>query len=339
MSDSLLIVSQDILKKIERGTEHTNTLKDVLLEEMQALYGDAAMEKYEQIKLFLERTDDNHREIAEGKLEGRSSEAWLKGRLTTGEKSFPGLIEGLIDGLQAIPGGGAGREGLDVTNSFDLGIMSRRIKQDIELRMFSDVLSIDVVLDEADESGVASYEGYTRLKDAMKSDLNSEEDREMKELLTVSALKLIHDTDANSVLKKLNHVQTSFVVDAVYTSAKVAYKVAENSLTSEEAVDFLVDRGVARLESLVQVTCTNIGGKVGTQIGRVIGGVLGPAGSTLGGAVGGTIGKLVGKKVGHVIIEGTKKLIPAVKRGINRLVGATASTIKEGLKSMFSRIF
>lgn len=52
MSDSLLIVSQDILKKIEPGTEHTVTLQDVLLEEMQGIYGDAAMDKYEQIKFI-----------------------------------------------------------------------------------------------------------------------------------------------------------------------------------------------------------------------------------------------------------------------------------------------
>ncbi|EZP58417.1 hypothetical protein [Exiguobacterium sp. RIT341] len=83
MYESLFDLSQDIIKKIGRDGERPNTLEDILLEEMKDIYGDAANDKYEQIKLFLERTDANHREIAEGRLEGRSSEAWLKGRLTT----------------------------------------------------------------------------------------------------------------------------------------------------------------------------------------------------------------------------------------------------------------
>lgn len=336
MFDGLLTVSQDIIKKIGQGTEG-NTLKDVLLDEMHSIYGEGAAGKYEQIKMFLERTDANHREIAEGKLEGRSSQSWLKGRLAIGEKAFPGLTEGVIDGLQGIDGEGIGHEGLDVTNSFDFDIMTRDIKQGVELNSLSEVLSIDATMDEVGTSETSLHEGYARLKDALKSDMNSEEDRGMKGLLTVSALKFIHDADDNSVFKKLDHIQTSFVVDVAYTSAKVAYKVADKSLTSEEAVDFLVDRGVARLESLVHVTCTNIGGKVGTQIGRVVGGVFGPAGSVLGGAVGNTIGKLAGKKVGDVIITGMKKFVPIAKNGVQHLVGKAKNKLKEGAKGLLSK--
>lgn len=339
MFEGLLIVSQDVIKKIGQGTERTSTLKDVLLDEMRDIYGEAAVGKYEQIKMFLERTDDNHREIAEGKLEGRSIESWLKGRLLVGEKAFPGLIEGINDGLQGIPGGGAGREGLDVTNSFDFGIMSRLIKQDVELSTFSNVLSTAAAMDEIEAPSMGLHDRYIRLTDALKSDFNSEEDREMKGLLTVSALRFVQDSDDTSVFKELDHVQTAFIVDVAYTSVKVAYKVADKSLTSEQAIEFLVDRGVARLESLVEVTCTNIGGKVGTQIGRVVGGVLGPAGSTLGGVVGNTIGKLVGKKVGDVVIAGTKKLVPVVKSSLQRLVGKTTNKIKEGANGILSKFF
>lgn len=339
MFNILLTISQDITKKFDQSTEGTTTLKDVLLDEMRDIYGEGAAEKYEQIKLFLERTDANHREIAEGKLEGRSSQSWLKGRLKTGEKTFPGLTEGIIDGLEGPDGGEDEHEVLDVKNSFDFDIMTSNIQQDIEIEAFSEVLTIDTTMDEVSTSEESSHEGYPRLTNALKSDLNSEEDREMKQLLTVSALKFIQKADEDSILKKLDHVQTSFVVDAAYTSVKVAYKVADKSLTSEEAVDFLVDRGVARLESLVHVTCTNIGGKVGTQVGRVIGGVFGPAGSALGGIVGNTIGKMAGKKVGDVIVTGMKKIVPIVKSGLKHYVEKAKNKVKEKVKGVLSNIF
>lgn len=335
MYDILLKISQDIIKKIDQGTGGANTLKDVLLDEMRDIYGEGTAGKYEQIKMFLERTDANHREIAEGRAEGRSRQSWLKGRLKAAEGKFPGVTEGIIDGLRGPDEGDDDRRALDVKDSFDFDIMTSEIQQDVEIDALSGVLNLDTAMEEVNTSEASSLEGYSRLTKALKSDLNSEEDREMKQLLTVSALKFIQKSDEDSILKKLNHVQTSFVVDAAYTSVKVAYKVADKSITSEEAVDFLVDRGVARLESLVQVTCTTVGAKVGTQVGRVIGGVFGPAGSALGGVIGNTIGKMVGKKVGDVIVTGIKKIVPIAKRGLQHY----AEKVKNKVKGALSRIF
>ena len=335
MYDILLKISQDIIKKIDQGTGGATTLKDVLLDEMRDIYGEGTAGKYEQIKMFLEHTDADHREIAEGRLEGRSRQSWLKGRLKVGEKGLPGVTEGIIDGLREQDGGDDDCEALDVKDSFDFDIMTSKIQQDLEIDTLSGVLILDIAMDEVNTSGASSYEGNSRLTNALKSGFNSEEDREMKQLLTVSALKFIQKADEDSILKKLNHVQTSFVVDAAYTSVKVASKVADKSLTIEGAVDFLVDRGVARLESLVYVTCTTIGGKIGTRVGRVTGGVFGFAGSALGRIVVSTIGKMVGKKAGDVIFTDIKKIVPIAKSGIRHY----AEKSKNKVKGTLSRVF
>ncbi len=122
----------------------------------------------------------------------------------------------------------------------------------------------------------------------------------LKELLTVSTLKYLQDSDENSMLKSFDQTQTMTIIDMVYTSVKVAFKVADKSMSSEEAIDFLIDRGVARIASFVQLRCQKMSGDLGSSIGLAIGGMYGPIGSKLGSIIGQSLGNMLGQKVGKL---------------------------------------
>lgn len=339
MIEKLMTATSEIIERIEMEGQDPIQGKSVLLDELKKIYGDEATERLEQIRDFFVRTDDNHREIIEGKAKGQSSDAWLKARLASKEQEFPGLTKGIIQGFQDLSGEDDQKHlhALDESNPFDFNILSHNVKEGVVLSTLSEVVNIDETMETVLEKRLP--EPYVRLVRSLKSDMNSEEDREMKELLTVGALKFVRDADENSSLKKLDHIRTSAIVDAAYTTSKIAYKIADNSMTSDEAIEFVIDRGVARLESLVGSACTKLGGKVGAGIGRMIGSVFGPAGMILGDKVGGVIGALAGRKIGDAISTGARKMSTLAKEGVRNLVQGAKSMVRDGVKSFVSKFF
>ncbi|MEI4463729.1 hypothetical protein SZL87_14985 [Exiguobacterium indicum] len=332
MFEKLMTTISEIIDRIEKEGSQT---QEVILDELGKIYDDEAAERLNQIRGFLVRTDDNHREIVEGKSDGRSSDAWLRGRLASKEQNFPGITRGIIQGFQDLSGSSdvSGQKqilALDEENPFDFKIMSQNIKKIVAASTLSGVTTIDDTMGIILEKSLSKP--YAGLNDALKSDMNSEEDRKMKELLTVGALKFVYEAGEKSILKKLDHVRTTAIVDAAYTTSKIAYKVANDSMRSEDAVEFIVDRGLARFESVVHSTCMKVGQRVGTTIGRTIGAVFGPAGVAVGGMVGGVIGSLAGKKVASVMSDGIKKV---VNRVANKAIDV-GNSIMNGIKQLFS---
>lgn len=338
MTENLLKISQKLIKRIGEG-EHTNDLKNILLDKMKGLYGEHYFDMYNQIRMFFEQTNNNHREIAEGKLEGRSIESWLKGKLFDREKEFPGLVSGILTAFQTISDEeDKSHTELDVKNSFDLGILVHYIKQKIENSALSDFLIVnETMIDHMKTSATTLFEGYDQLTNALKSDLNSEEDYDFKELLTVSTLKYLQDSDENSMFKSFDQTQTMTIIDMIYTSVKVAFKVADKSMSSEEAIDFLIDRGVARIASFVQLRCQKMSGDLGSSIGLAIGGMYGPIGSKLGSIIGQSLGNMLGQKGGEIIIEGINRVLPSVKSSLQILTNQTTNKVKEGTNDLLSK--
>jgi len=334
MIQKLIMVTSEIIDRIEREGHNPSQRQDVLLDELGKIYGDESLERLEEIRGFLERTDDNHREIIEGKSEGRSSDAWMKIRLAGKEKDYPGLTRGIIQGFQDLSGSSDVSDqkqllALDEANSFDFNIMSQNIKKSIVTSTLTGLPTVDDTMKIALEKSLP--EPYVRLYDALKSDMNSKEDREMKELLTVGAMKFVHDAGEKSMLRKLDHVSTTAIVDAAYTTSKIAYKVASNSMSSEDAIEFIVDRGLARFESVVHSTCMKVGQKAGTIVGSTIGAVFGPIGITVGGMVGGMVGSFAGQKMASLISGGVKKIATSVVGKVSEV----AKSFVGGIRQLF----
>lgn len=338
MSNRLFEISQNMVQKTDDSGQE-DARKKVLLDELKKIYGEQAEGRYAVLSSFFDRVDVNYQEIIEGKEKGRSTQSWLKGQLAEKEKNYPDLTEGIMKGFVGLSTEDVENVSamLDVKNDFDFGIITHHVKQDIEIGSLSQAISLNATMEKAIENAIP--QGVRRFTDALKSNLNSQEDREMKEIFTISALRFREESDESSIFRKLNDTQTASIVDTAYTSVKVAFKVADKSMTSEEAVDFLVDRGVARFESLVHSTCTELGGKVGAGIGRVIGGVFGPAGMVLGDKIGDAVGKMAGKKVGDFIVEGTKKVSVVAKEVIRNFASSAKQKFRDGIANFKARFF
>ena len=336
MVENLFNITQDILKRVEvAGKSHS--LKNILLDEMKNFYGEQSAETLNQIKTFFDQTDNNHREIAEGKLEGRSTESWLKEKLSTKEKDFPGLIKGILTTIQSQSDEDEIQEhaNLDETNAFDFGILVRYFTQKIKNSSLAEfVLANESVINSAKTT---LLDGFDQLTDALKSDLNSPEDSDFKELLTVSTLKFINGAEDSSLFKNFDHLQVMTVIDMVYTSIKVAYKVADKSISGEEAIDFLIDRGIARISSFIQSSCSKMSGNIGSQVGRAVGAVFGPVGSSLGSIVGQNLGKMMGQKGGQILSEGMNKLLPTIKNSLQAMTNQTMVKIIQSSTNLLSK--
>lgn len=339
MVENLFNITQDILKRVEvAGKSHS--LKNILLDEMKNFYGEQSAETLNQIKTFFDQTDNNHREIAEGKLEGRSTESWLKEKLSTKEKEFPGLIKGILTTIQSLSDEDEIQEhaNLDETNAFDFGILVRYFTQKIKNSSLAEfVLANESVINSAKTSVLTLLDGFDQLTDALKSDLNSPEDSEFKELLTVSTLKFIDGAEDSSLFKNFDHLQVMTVIDMVYTSVKVAYKVADKSISGEEAIDFLIDRGIARISSFIQSSCSKMSGNIGSQVGRAVGAVFGPVGSSLGSIVGQNLGKMMGQKGGQILSEGMNKLLPTIKNSLQAITNQAIVKIIQSSTNLLSK--
>ena len=336
MVENLFNITQDILKRVEvAGKSHS--LKNILLDEMKNFYGEQSAETLNQIKTFFDQTDNNHREIAEGKLEGRSTESWLKEKLSTKEKDFPGLIKGILTTIQSQSDEDEIQEhaNLDETNAFDFGILVRYFTQKIKNSSLAEfVLANESVINSAKTT---LLDGFDQLTDALKSDLNSPEDSDFKELLTVSTLKFINGAEDSSLFKNFDHLQVMTVIDMVYTSIKVAYKVADKSISGEEAIDFLIDRGIARISSFIQSSCSKMSGNIGSQVGRAVGAVFGPVGSSLGSIVGQNLGKMMGQKGGQILSEGMNKLLPTIKNSLQAMTNQAIAKIIQSSTNLLSK--
>ncbi|MCB5271881.1 MAG: hypothetical protein LHW56_08560 [Candidatus Cloacimonetes bacterium] len=101
------------------------------------------------------------------------------------------------------------------------------------------------------------------------------------------------------------------VVDKGLSGAKLAYKAAQGEIDVTDATDYLIDRSVSTVGTVVTTTCATYGTAAGGAIGGILGSLFGPAGTAFGTKIGSTIGRYAGKFVGDVVIKGVKKVARA----------------------------
>ena len=111
------------------------------------------------------------------------------------------------------------------------------------------------------------------------------------------------------------------MVDMGLSGSKLAYKVYKGEATVLDGVEYMVDRGVSVVSTIIKVATSKVVSKLGQSIGTSIGTVFGPIGMGIGNLVGKTVGYLAGNVIGSVISKGVEKVSGFFKSKLKSLFG------------------
>lgn len=332
MEDKILIDTyQTLFDKVSEN--HQNQL----INELDDIYDGQGAEIYDDIYNFFKRVDTNYTEIQSCKKQGISSEAWFKQKLHQHEEMSPGITKSVLTSLEKTyleEDKQTDYDNLNVNDPFDAKILSKKTAEFIQHSAYIDLQTVDEVFSQLPISDVVEpIKKVNTIKQAFDANMLDPKDNEVKEILTVGALK-IQDKIPFKPVQDLAPVQVAAIVDKTYTTAKLGYKIMNGSMRPADAVDFVVDRATAGLEAAVHKTCVQFGTKAGATVGGVIGGIFGPAGVAVGTMVGGAIGKIGGSIVSKVVNSGIKKVVSSAKEKITNFV----SDVKDSVSNFVSGV-
>lgn len=337
-SNNYLDIYVDLFEKFESVTNEEHDTK--VLEQLNELYGNQqGQQVYEEIHGFFERIDSNYSEITKYKEKGLSADAWLKEKMQGYENNHPGITENLFNSFKKTYFGEEQTEhsNLNMNNPFDAKIISKKLFDFVKHGANIDIVATEETLNNVlRDAATSKIKTIKLVKDAFEADMGDPIDNRVKEILTVGTLK-IQKKIPFKFLNELEPIQVAAVVDTAYTTVKSGYKIMTGSMKTSDAVDYLVDRGTARVEAVVHKTCVKYGTKAGAKIGGVFGGVFGPAGVALGTVIGGAVGGLVGKAVASGASKGIQKIAGAAKEKAKSFISSASSAISSftsGVKSL-----
>jgi len=125
--------------------------------------------------------------------------------------------------------------------------------------------------------------------------------------------------------------------DQALEYVRVAVRVASGEIKAEEALDELVDSGVAAAEGVAETMCRKYGSEAGEWLGNAVGGFISrwipgsqPVCAKIGSEVGGFLGEKVAKPV--------KKLIKTVGEGAREIGRKVVDTVRNVRNSVVSGI-
>ena len=131
----------------------------------------------------------------------------------------------------------------------------------------------------------------------------------------------------------------AFLADKSASEAKAAYDVGSGKCSEQDAIEDLIDRGVARVSVWVQENGAELCEKgcmiAATWLGAKLTPVFGPKAIVVCKAVGEFIGKKVGEIGTKLIDEGTRKIGAYVKK----MYSKAKETVVEFAKEKLSKIF
>lgn len=347
-------MSQNQIKDIFKDTFHTFEKKgeenvDVfVLNELTSIYDDKdkAKEVADEINSFFDRIDENMKEIKEGKEKSVSTARWFQNKLDDYQVIAKDLPQELLGRLTEVNNESIGdlinepfiRE-VDTIEYESIGkkIVSSKIidlvKEDANIGIINNEITFDS-LGEIVDTEIKSIKKYFDVE------IDSPFDKSIKKVGTVAALK-VQKTGNFKPFNDKSPTELAAIVDNTFTVAKVGYKIATGEIRASDATDYLIDRGAARLEAVVNQTCVKYGAMAGAKIGGVVGSVFGPAGTVVGTAIGKTVGAMAGQYVATKIGEGTKKIATKAKEVVGNVankIGTTisnvGSSISSGIKSV-----
>lgn len=311
-----------------------------MLNQLNVVYGDCGQQVYNEIYSFFERVDNNYNEIKLYKKTGISADIWLKEKLQGFEKSSPGIIEGVFTSFHKtyFEEEQLSENNLNVKNPFDMKIISKKVFNLVKYGTNIDILVTDEALSNSlkDETETVA-KPIKIIKEAFDLPMGDTQDNRVKEILTIGTLK-VQKKIPFKFIQDLETVQVASIVDTVYTTTKLGYKIMNGKMEIRDAVDYLVDRATARVEAVVHKTCVKYGTKAGAKVGGIVGGIFGPAGVAVGTVVGGAIGSLVGKTVAKSVAGGIQKIASVAKQKLENF-GSKVSNATSNLVSSVKNLF
>lgn len=295
----------------------------------------------DEVNAFFNRVDLNYQDIQAYKINGLSRNKWFEDKLEQYDKENPGLATEITNSVQEhhneyLKEVGS-EENIKPFNVPFTGV-GKRIASKIFDKTFTENTYLDIIqTDEIYEAIDTKNESNVATKRYFEEKLDSSYDQMFKRLGTAVVLRA-KETGKINILKDKTPTDIAAIVDRTYTTAKVGYKIANGEMQASDATDYLIDRGVARVEAIIHNTAKKVGGQVGQKVGAALGIYLGPAGT----AIGSTIGKFVGEQAGEFVAKkistGVKKVASYAKEKIGSVANTVASAVSSGwncLKSLF----
>lgn len=296
---------------------------------------------HDEVNAYFDRVDANYSEIQVYKEKGLSRNKWFEDKLDVYEKDNPGFATNVTNAIQEAHNEHLQNLGIDekpqkVTAPFvGVGkrITSKVLDKSFTENSYFDFIQTEVVYEqlEADKEPDAAIKRYFEEK------IDFPYDNTFKKLGTAAVLR-VQEQGKVGILKDKSPTDIAAIVDRTYTTAKVGYKIATGEMQASDATDYLIDRGVARVEAIIHNTAKKVGGHLGGKVGAALGSYFGPIGTT----IGATIGKFLGEKAGEFIADkvstGVKKFASYAKEKLGAVANKVSSTVSSGInfiKSFF----
>lgn len=217
----------------------------------------------------------------------------------------------------------------DMANEFNRKTIINEIGNDIKENTILGALSFEkgfkINIDK-------DHKEIKALNDYFKSGMDSDTDKNIKKVVATATI----------IAKEKKMLRGKFwdnktpsditnIVDNAMTKAKLAYKVGTGEFEPIDAFEYMVDRTVSKVSTIIHQKAVSVASTAGATIGAAIGNVLGPVGSAAGAVIGTVVGGLAGKTVGGYIAKGVK--------AVGKVVKAVAKTVYEGAKKIAKGIF
>lgn len=200
------------------------------------------------------------------------------------------------------------------SNSFrDLNkiAISDNLKEEIKTNTLLNVLVFD-----RGESQINSIDNNAAAQAFFSSPLNDAGDDDFKKVIATAMEIAKRKHLLNADLANISTVQMAAMADSGTSSAKAAYKVATGEVPVIDALDYLIDRAIARVSAVINVACQI----TVASVGALIGGVLGKDGMELGAEVGREVGAVAGAAVGELVTRGMVQVATVAKTVIRDVI-------------------
>ncbi|MFF3926067.1 hypothetical protein [Paenibacillus lactis] len=302
----------------------------------------------EEIDDTLNRIEKNHSDILQYKKNGFPTSRWIEDRIeelqTIYSREDNETIPKLLDVIINQENNKILQEVLALSQQLEIKQLDSYKFEDLNKKFISskifDAFQQNTALSLISANGIDSYDEdiLTPLGDYVESKINDSGDSMVKKLVATAAIK----ATKLGYIKSLEGKSTTEIVSIVdngLTKIKIGYKIAKGDISVPEAVDYLIDRTVARVEAVVFHTCKRAGGFVGEKVGQAVGTVFGPVGTAVGGLIGRVVGECVGEAIGEKINVGIRKIADTAKdlcRNVYEAGKEFVSNAWNGIKSVFS---
>lgn len=337
MSDSEIINTSSQVDKIlidifERYTQSDKSIpieifiRDTLVSSSFYPTADAAQEVAEKISKTIAAIRHGYEAIQEYKSRGLSNSVWLRDSIDAAtstmqqkekdiivsslkqalSKSNVHFFSTLTDNEEQIPLVPE-LDRIDFNGIEKTGI-AQNIKEEIEINtLFGAVTSDGICMPPPREPGLDIVKDYFEAK------LDEEKDDDFKKLVATGIeIAKEHDLLPESLAERSTD-ELAVVVDRGVATAKLAYKVAQGEFEVADATDYLIDRAVSSVGTVVKTQCEVYGAAAGGTIGGAIGSLFGPQGTAVGTVIGQKVGAFAGKFVGEYVVKGVKKIAQGAK--------------------------